>query len=158
MLVAVWPSTRLPWPPPVFVEGGNLGPLWPWRVQLESMTDSLRGEAPNWQLTPPWCPPSGRMGPPGAMQHTRWRCSRKHEERRSARTQSWQATGRARLVVVAAEVGGRFSAEANQFLPPRKVRGVLRKWRSMLGCKVANSFALSLLGRVPPSANADRHP
>ena len=78
--------------------------------------------------------------------------------------------GRARLVVVAAEVGGRFSAEANQFLRglvSAKVRGVpdilkgkaaaawSRRWRSMLGCVVANSFALSLLGRVPPGADGE---
>ena len=78
--------------------------------------------------------------------------------------------GRARLVVVAAEVEGRFSAEANQFLRglvSAKVRDVpdilkgkaaaawSRRWRSMLGCVVANSFALSLLGRVPPGADGE---
>ena len=72
--------------------------------------------------------------------------------------------GRARLVVVGAEVGGCFSSETSQFLRglvSAKVRGVfpplkgkaaaawMRRWSSMLGCVVANSFALSLLGRFP---------
>ena len=78
--------------------------------------------------------------------------------------------GRARLVVVGAEVGGRFSSETSQFLRglvSAKVRGVppllkrkaaaawMRRWSSMLGCVVANSFALSLLGRVPPGADGE---
>ena len=78
-------------------EGGDLGPPWtpdavrngtdlprgwrpgshqrhgarprPWGVQTLgwSATGNYRCEAPNWQLTPPWCLPSGRMGPG-------WRC------------------------------------------------------------------------------------
>ena len=72
-------------------------------------------------------------------------------------------------MVVAAEVGGRFSAEAAQFLRglvSAKVRGVpdplgkaaaawSRRWRTFLGCVVANSFALSLLGRVHPGADGE---
>ena len=57
--------------------------------------------------------------------------------------------GRARLVVVGAEVGGRFSSETSQFLrglmsakvrgvpPPLKGKAVaawMRRWSSMLGC------------------------
>ena len=68
--------------------------------------------------------------------------------------------GRARLVVVAAEVGGRFSAEANQFLRglvSTKVRGVpdilkgkaaaawSRIWRS-IGVRGCEFFRLSLAG------------
>ena len=70
--------------------------------------------------------------------------------------------GRARLVVVSVEVGGRFSPETSQFLRvlvSAKVRGVhplkekaaatsMRRWSSMLDCVVVNSFALSLLSRV----------
>ena len=59
-------------------------------------------------------------------------------------------------MVVAAEVGGRFSAEANQ-LSPRKSEAYLTfsRGRLLRGCVVANSFALSLLGRVPPGADGE---
>ena len=65
---------------------------------------------------------------------------------------------------------GRFSAEAIQFLRglvSAKVRDVpdilkwkaaaawSRRWRSMLGCVVANFFALSFLGRVPLGADGE---
>ena len=78
--------------------------------------------------------------------------------------------GRARLVVVGAEVGGRFSSETSQLLRglvSAKVRGVspplkgkvaaawMRRWSSMLGCVVANSFALSLLCRYHPGADSE---
>ena len=68
--------------------------------------------------------------------------------------------GRARLVVLAGEVGSRFSLETAHFLrclASAKVRGVpqilqgrahaawLRRWSSMLACAAARAFALSLL-------------
>ena len=71
---------------------------------------------------------------------------------------------RARLVVLAAEVGGRFSAETSHFLKglaSAKVRGIpqvlqgrahagwVRRWSAMLGCTAASAFVVSLLDRVP---------
>ena len=81
------------------------------------------------------------------------------------------ARARARLVVLAAEVGG--SNEAAQFLgqfaafkassvPQIRVRGAwLRKWRNILSCSAAKAFVLSPLdvrpvpgaGSCPPSAH-----
>ena len=68
--------------------------------------------------------------------------------------------GRAQLVVLAGEVGGRFSAETAQFLTglasakvrelPELLRGRahaawLRRWSWLLACAAARAFALSLL-------------
>ena len=68
--------------------------------------------------------------------------------------------GRARLVVLAGEVGGRLSAEAQDFLcalakaksrsaPPLlqgKVRSAwLRRWHRIAACTAAKAFASSLL-------------
>ena len=68
--------------------------------------------------------------------------------------------GRARLVVLAGEVGGRFSTETAQFLSDlawAKTQGVsdllrgrarsawTRRWSAMLGCAAARAFATSLL-------------
>ena len=73
-----------------------------------------------------------------------------------------QAHGRARLVVVACEVGGRWSGEALTFLhllADAKVRDEpedfreaiksawMRRWTTLLACAAARSFALSLLER-----------
>ena len=72
--------------------------------------------------------------------------------------------GRARLVVLAGEIGGRFSSETAQFLrcfasdkvrsTPLILKGrihaaVIRRWSAMLGCSAARSHALSLLDKVP---------
>ena len=72
--------------------------------------------------------------------------------------------GRARLVVLAAEVGGRFSEEAATFAhalakarsrsqPPilrGRVRAAFsRRWEGILACTAAKSFAVSLLDRRP---------
>ena len=79
--------------------------------------------------------------------------------------------GRARLVVLAGEVEGRFSAETAQFLrglASAKVRDVpqflegrfyvawMRRWGSILACAAAWAFALSLLDR-DSSAGVDGH-
>ena len=73
-----------------------------------------------------------------------------------------QAHGRARLVVVACEVGGRWSDEALSFLnslanakvrnEPEDFKQVvkaswLRRWKALLACAAARAFALSLLER-----------
>ena len=70
--------------------------------------------------------------------------------------------GRARLVVLAGEVGGRFSDETAQFLRglasatvrdvPQILQGRahatwMRRWSSILACAAARAFALSLLDR-----------
>ena len=70
--------------------------------------------------------------------------------------------GRARLVVLGAEVGGRWSGETAEFLAalskakaesaPENVRDEvrrawLRRWRSLLGCTAARALATSLLER-----------
>ena len=70
--------------------------------------------------------------------------------------------GRARLVVLAAEIGGRWSEEARVFVnqsAKATARSVLRilagrarqawhhRWSSMLACASARAFALSLLDR-----------
>ena len=70
--------------------------------------------------------------------------------------------GLAQLVVLAGEVGGRFSAETAQFLTglasakvrelPELLRGRahaawLRRWSSLLACAAARAFVLSLLER-----------
>ena len=72
--------------------------------------------------------------------------------------------GRARLVVLAGEIDGRFSSETAQFLrclasdrvrrTPLILKGrihaaLMRRWSAMLGCAAARSYALSLLDNVP---------
>ena len=140
-----------------------------------SLADSCCGEVPSWQSTPRWSLPPGRMRLPDAMQRTRttsfWRkleTKRKHPEMVGN-------GGRARYVVVAADVcgvgwgggeGRRFLLRQPSFCAasfPRKFGACLsfkgkagaawsRRWRSMMGCVVANFHALSLVGRVPRSA------
>ena len=74
------------------------------------------------------------------------------------------AGGRARLVVLAATVGGRWSQETAQFLrglahfrsegTPELLRervklAWLRRWQNLLACSAAKALALSLLDRRP---------
>ena len=81
--------------------------------------------------------------------------------------------GRARLVVLAAEVGGRWSSETAQFLcslakaraqsAPLVLQGRmesawLRRWSAILACSAARSFALSLLDRCPSPGTGDDAP
>ena len=76
--------------------------------------------------------------------------------------------GRARLVVLAGEIGGRFSNETAQFLnalASAKVRdsplilkgrihaALVRRWSAMLRCTAARSYALSLLDKVASGAD-----
>ena len=83
------------------------------------------------------------------------------QTQKSARTLSLLVKGAGRvLVVLAAEVGGRWSDETADFLCQlawAKVRELpedlqrdgrrawLRRWQKLLGCAAAKSFALSLL-------------
>ena len=76
--------------------------------------------------------------------------------------------GRARLVVLAAEVGGRWSEETAEFLSSlswAKVRELpedlqrdgrkswLRRWKKLLGCTAAKAFAMSLLDLAPSGSD-----
>ena len=86
--------------------------------------------------------------------------------RRKERTYSELAGegGRARLIVLGAEVGGRWSEETAEFLSSlawAKVRELpeelqvearrawLRRWQRWLACAAAKAFSMSLLGLVP---------
>ena len=75
--------------------------------------------------------------------------------------------GRARLVVLAAEVGGRWSVETAQFLvslaktkadaAPDVLRGrvqqaYIRRWSALLACSAVRAFSASLLDRRPVPA------
>ena len=78
---------------------------------------------------------------------------------------------RARLVVLAAEVGGRWSEETALFLgalakaraqeSPQLLQGrvsaaYIRRWSALLACSLVRSFTLSLLEQRPvPSVGAD---
>ena len=89
-----------------------------------------------------------------------------HARRRKAATYPELSgdMGRARLVVLAAEVGGRFSTEKAVFLnalakaksqsAPQLLRGRVRaaytrRCEAILACSAAQSFAMSLLERRP---------
>ena len=78
---------------------------------------------------------------------------------------------RARLVVLAAEVGGQWSEEtalflgalvkaraqeSHQLLQGRVTAAYIRRWSALLACSLARSFTLSLLEQRPvPSVRAD---
>ena len=125
-------------------------------------------EAPNWQSTPLWCPPSGHMGPPGA-------CSTQDgvalEEARRTKDRKYRELagngGRVRVGGRGRSVG-RFSVEANQFLQGvvsgrvRDVPDLLKvkvvavwscRWRSML----ANSHRDGEVLLLSDVLGADRH-
>ena len=76
----------------------------------------------------------------------------------------------ARLIVLAEEVGGRWSDEARTFLgslarakarsAPLLLRHSVRaawlhRWRCLLACTAARSFALSLLDTTAPGVDGD---
>ena len=76
--------------------------------------------------------------------------------------------GRARFVVLAAEVGGRWSEEVRKFLgalatakarsspvllQPSVRADWLHRWRGLLACTAARSFAESLLGNTAPGVD-----
>ena len=112
------------------------------------------------------------VSPVQANGHPRRRCA---EEDGAALQQARQrkqlthpelsgAFGRARLVVLAAEVGGRWSHEAHSFvcqlakaqalsvsriLKGRATQAWHHRWCSLLACTSARAFALSLLERRP---------
>ena len=122
--------------------------------------DVPRSSQQGWQhKMPPWClhygtPHRRAAEEDGAvLRATRRRMERTYPEL-SGRF------GRARLVVLACEVGGRWSEETNNFLlqlAKAKARGVpqplktsakqswLMRWRSILACAAAKAFAQPLL-------------
>ena len=137
----------------------TLGAWRSWQMDFRcSVARSLRS-------TPRWCPPSEPTDflatTPTLTMVLRW--PRRAGES-NAPTLSFGHHGRTRLVVLAAEVGGRWSEEARAFvsqLAKAKARSVPRvlvgrarqawhhRWSSMLACASARAFALSLLDRRP---------
>ena len=78
--------------------------------------------------------------------------------------------GRARLVVLAAEVGGRWNSETAQFLTAlararaqevplvlegRAEAAWVRRWSAILACTAARAFSLSLLDSRPEGGSGD---
>ena len=72
-----------------------------------------------------------------------------YRDKRRTYPELCQSDGRAKLVVIAGEVGGRWSQETKDFLV---VSGV-RRWCCLLACSAAKAFASSLMGvRGSPGA------
>ena len=139
--------------------------------RLEIVVDGLpTSPAPNSQSTPPrhrdGRATRGAASTPGvALRRARRRKEQTHPELHGN-------GGRACLVVLAAEVGGRWSNEAAQFLGElaafkastaeilrERVRGAwLRRWRNILSCSAAKAFVLSLLDKRPVTCAGSRPP
>ena len=136
--------------------------LWP-TVCLSSMEL-------NWQSTRPSSVQSELMehhgdSAPSASPKKKTRWCRPRPGSPHQRAQDPELTGdqgRARLVVLACETGGRWSEEAHDFLrhlarararsEPREIRAVarrawFRRWCTALSCCAAQAFAMSLLER-----------
>ena len=190
----VWPSIRSKWPPPSFGAKGipveerrstcvqrgpgesdnerpcpRFGPT----TQSRSRQSLIRGGG-RWTPVIPRrsvCDrhhdgvPSahGRFSAP-AMRNHRWGSRGRSPRSERAHLHRTQVRGRARMVVVACEVGGRWSDEALSFLnslantkvrdEPEDFRKVvkaaaawLRRWKVLLACTAARAFVLSLLER-----------
>ena len=101
----------------------------------------------------------------GVSAKRRW-----HSPKRCQHTSAGDGS-RARLVVLATEVGGRWSQETRQFLvalakaksreaPPPLQGSVkaawLHRWSCLLGCTAARSFALSLVDGLAPNGPTHR--
>ena len=80
-------------------------------------------------------------------------------------------TGRARLVVLAAEVGGRWNKETAQFitalanaraqdplLQGRAQAAWVRRWSAIFACTAARAFCVSLLDCRPPGGTGEAVP
>ena len=145
---------------------------WTWQCHKQAMldvwrwlqTDSHSGEGSNLQSTPLWCQLSEVTEIPGEEQrHEMELHCQRQEGTRSGLTLNWLALdgARARLVVLALEVGGRWSPEATDFvsqlakakarsepfLVRRRMEQAWRlRWTGLLACAAAWSFAASLLG------------
>ena len=108
--------------------------------------------------------------PPGADRHDGVALSEARRRKERTYPELSGEGGRARPVVLAAEVGGRWSDEARTFLgtfargkarsAPRLLRhsvqaAWLHRWRCLLACTAARSFALSLLDTAAPGVDGD---
>ena len=144
--------------------------------RLEVVADGL----PMFSLrsTPRWSPPCGVTVPPlprsANVDGAALQAARRRKER-GAYPELAGPRGRARLVVLAGEVGGRWSEETRDFLNQlargkvrhepavlkRRVQQAWRmRWQAILSCSAAKAFAASLLemrggwgadGDTPPS-------
>ena len=127
----------------------------------------------SWRSTRRWCVHSTATERLDAVQRhgTAWP-STQHVDARSGHTQNgWVHIPGSRLVVLAGEVGGRWSAETAMFLrliakanartepPVLRLRAELAwraRWGSILACAAARALAWSLLGLCGgPGANGD---
>ena len=113
----------------------------------------------SWRWTPPWCHP--------CMATARHDGTQPQAVRRAKETtfpEFSSEEGRARLVVLAAEVGGRWSQETAEFLnamakiraqeSPQILQGrvrtaCVRRWSAILACSLVRSFSVCLLERRP---------
>ena len=135
-------------------------------------TGSLSSEDPSQPLTPQLCHLCTTDGSARRGAATKDGEALAQARRRKERTYPELAGegGRARLVVLAAEVGGRWSDETADFLCQlawAKVRELpedlqrdgrrawLRRWQKLLGCAAAKSFALSLLDLSPSGCDGE---
>ena len=132
-----------------FGSGGRWTPPVPWRSACDRHHDGVPG-------------PHGRFCAPAMRNNKRGSHGPSPRSERAHLPELAQAHGRARLVVVACEVGGRWSDEALSFLnslanakvrdEPEDFKKVvkaswLRRWKALLACAAARAFALSLLER-----------
>ena len=139
-----------------------------------SMASHCSGER-NWPLTRPWCFPLGATGKARRQCATTSGADLDQARRRKERTyfELVQPHGRARLVVLGCEVGGRWSDESRQFLTglaAAKARSEpeimkkstmlcwLRRWSTLITCAAAKAFSLSLLeSRCGSAADGATH-
>ena len=129
-----------------------------WRSWLTGCFCSMGS---SWRSTQHWCLRWGAMEFHALVAHVDGailQAARRRKERHYPELSGQQ--GRTRLVVVAAEMGGRWSPESVRFLvhfakakvrhEPKVMRvsaqcAWMRRWRCMLACAAAQAFALSLL-------------
>ena len=125
---------------------------------------------------PRWCRLSVGTGLPTVVAHGRTAPALRQARQRKERVypELSGAHGRARLVVLASEVGGRWSAEAQAFLrqlaraksrqEPPTLRASAKlawiwRWSMILACASARAFALSLLeGRTAHGCDSPTPP
>ena len=131
--------------------------------RIEVVTGCLCSTAPSLPWTPPWCPPVRRDGTPHPRVDTSSAALTAARRRKEATYPEFHGrNGRTRLVVLGAEVGGRWSDEAAAFVrhlakansrvePPvlrgRAQQAWMLRWSSLLACSAAKALALSLLER-----------
>ena len=133
------------------------------RLEVVAEGLSLSSAAASWPWTPLWCRLCMRTGSTDGTrtEQTASPCEkRRHKEKTYPELQG--RNGRVRLVVIAGEVGGRWSEETKAFLwslaceksrsEARVLRGSVRaawyrRWSCLLACAAAKAVAMSLLER-----------